>query len=97
MSCGPGECSFLELVAVGVGKGVGEGEGPMDVVPFVVEGGGVGVGENLNFCDDISLSLRVGDCEGDASSGSTLSSIFMSMLDKAEKGSFSLSCSSLNG
>ena len=61
----------------------------MDVVPFVVEGGGVGVGENLHFFGDVSLSLSVGDCEGDASrsSDSVLSSVLMlmSMLENGER------------
>lgn len=44
MSCGPEVGNFFELAAEGVCKGVSGGEGLMDVAPFVVEGGGVGVG-----------------------------------------------------
>jgi hypothetical protein len=84
MSCGAEAGDFFELVAEGVCEGVGGGEGPIDVVPFVVEGGGVGVGENLNFSGDIPLSLSVGDCEGDTSRGSALSSVLMSMIKKVE-------------
>jgi hypothetical protein len=94
MSCGAEAGGFFELIVEEVCKGVSGGEGAMDVVPFVVEGGGVGVGENLNFFGDISLSLRVGDCEGDASRCSALSSVLIFMLEKIQRRSSSLRGSS---
>lgn len=49
----------------------------------------------MNFFGDISLSLlSVGDCEGEASRGSALSSVMTSMLTKVEGHSSSLRGSS---
>lgn len=75
MSCTAETCAFLELPVAGVGGG---GVDDVDAVPFVVEGGGVGVGDNLDFWGEKSVSLSVGDCDGEGSSsalGSSLTSV----------------------
>lgn len=73
ISCGGDVWPFLKVVAEG-----GGGVGGIDAMSVAVGGGGVGVGDNLNFCGDISLSCRVGDCDGDAPS-SVFNSDWLSM------------------
>lgn len=57
ISCGAADADFLELV---VDVGMGGGVDALDVVPFVVEGGGVGAGEISSF-DGGMPSATVGD------------------------------------
>ena len=50
--------NLLNCVRKEVCKGIGEGEGAMDVVLFVVEGGGVGGEENFIFFSCLQLSIH---------------------------------------
>lgn len=71
ISWGPGLEGFRELVT-----GVGGGEADVLVgVPFMVDGGGVGVGDDLNFLGSVSATRVEGEAGDVPMSALTLNSI----------------------